>query len=743
MSSVIVADELATDVTGAEAMVTQHQEYKAEIDTRQKSVSEFEQQAKKLVTSDHSAARDINEKSSKLQTSWVELAETWEKRKVELDKNLEVQTYIREADQVEGWINARSVDIECEDLGDSLEAVEELLKKHDEFEKMLMAQEEKFLGLQRLTREEEELRKLTEAEEKRRRDEVRRKEKELEGKKERERKERRMQKERKEQERRLEEKRKNQERVKREAEERRLIQEQKQRAEAEERIKRKEEERQRLEEAEKLRIKEQKLREEKAKAEKMKRAQELRQREEEQKRREIDMQRAAEEQKQRQREERKFDQNRNRPYGTRSPPEVIRNGSPVANKNGFSGPLCEGILQRKQELEVGGRKSQTRAWKTYFTVIKGHQLLFFREKKDLQTKNYAAPPLNLREGFCEEASDYTKRKNAMRVILTDGSEYLFIARDASDLKRWVKNISSITDGEENGLDDDLPASPPPPRFNTPPLSRDGRSSPSIPRNAAPTFNPVITITTPDEETEDEGPPTFAPPPPPAAIPQPVVAPSDFAAPDNLPPPIPDISLMPEDGDDGLDNVLTAFPDDLPPDIPPPDIPPPDIPPPDIPPPNIPDIFDEEGIPDAPSTPPPLDDSEVRSPNGIYLEVDSDDEDLDDLPSPSPPAYVPSQLEGDPEPPPRRKQRAPPPPSKSGVRSDSQESRSLSDSLDKLADNIPVPIPLLAAKPGRLAKTSALGKQQSVDSDSDTGHAHEEKKRDKKKGMFGNIFKKKR
>ena len=258
MSSVIVADELATDVTGAEAMVTQHQEYKAEIDTRQKSVSEFEQQAKKLVTSDHSAARDINEKSSKLQTSWVELAETWEKRKVELDKNLEVQTYIREADQVEGWINARSVDIECEDLGDSLEAVEELLKKHDEFEKMLMAQEEKFLGLQRLTREEEELRKLTEAEEKRRRDEVRRKEKELEGKKERERKERRMQKEREEQERRLEEKRKNQERVKREAEERRLIQEQKQRAEAEERIKRKEEERQRLEEAEKLRIKEQK-----------------------------------------------------------------------------------------------------------------------------------------------------------------------------------------------------------------------------------------------------------------------------------------------------------------------------------------------------------------------------------------------------------------------------------------------------------------------------------------------------
>lgn len=722
MKSAIAEDELANDVIGAEEMITQHQEYHAEIETRKKSIETFEEQAKKLVIAHHSAAGDIKEKSIELASSWEDLIETWNIHKVKLDKNFEVQTFIHEADQAEGWINARSLNIECEDLGDSLEAVEELLKKHDEFEKMLMAQEEKVFGLQRLTQEEE-LKTLKEAEEKKRMEDILRKERELEQKKERE--EKRRQKQREEQHRKLEEKRKNEERVKQEAERLKMIQEQKLQIEAEEKLEAerlwsREEERQRLEEAERVRAQERKLKEQRVEAEKQQRIQELRQREQERNKKIAEVQLAADKQKH-QEQERKFDHNRNNTYRTQNPLEAIKNEAPLWNKAGINMPLCEGILQRKQELEVGGRKSQTRAWKTYFTVMKGRQLLFFREKKDLQTRNYAAPPLNLRDGFCEKASDYTKRKNTMRIILSDGSEYLFVAKDLADLTRWVKKIQTIIENGNGGFDDNIPISPPPPRFYTSPLSKEVC-------NQSRSSKPVITITTPDEETEDEGPPAFAPPPPPLSNQEPVLPPSDFAIPENIPPPNPDMSLK-------RTNVEGEDANDVLPDIPPLDVPPPEIPLPDIPPPNIPETFPEDEPPDIPHYPPPSDNIEIRSPNGIYLEIDSD-EDLDDLPSPSPPVYLPSQLENKPKPPPRRKQRAPPPPSIPRSRSDSQESRSSTDSLDKLTSQIPTPkfpVTLDTAQP---LKTN-------VDSDSENTLFHEGKKHDKKKGMFGNIFKKKR
>ena len=54
-------------------------------------------------------------------------------------------------DQLDIWLNFREAALADNNLGDSIDAVEELLRKHDDFEKTVEAQEDKFNAIRRLT----------------------------------------------------------------------------------------------------------------------------------------------------------------------------------------------------------------------------------------------------------------------------------------------------------------------------------------------------------------------------------------------------------------------------------------------------------------------------------------------------------------------------------------------------------------------------------------------------------------
>ena len=58
--------------------------------------------------------------------------------------------YKEYADQADNWLGSKEAFLANEDLGDSLGAVDELLKKHASFEKTLSAQEEKISTLEQL-----------------------------------------------------------------------------------------------------------------------------------------------------------------------------------------------------------------------------------------------------------------------------------------------------------------------------------------------------------------------------------------------------------------------------------------------------------------------------------------------------------------------------------------------------------------------------------------------------------------
>ena len=52
----------------------------------------------------------------------------------------------------------------------------------------------------------------------------------------------------------------------------------------------------------------------------------------------------------------------------------------------------------------------------------------------------AAPPLALRGAKCDIAAEYTKKKNVIRLTLSDQSEYLFMTHDPVEMNQWQTKI---------------------------------------------------------------------------------------------------------------------------------------------------------------------------------------------------------------------------------------------------------------------------------------------------------------
>lgn len=75
----------------------------------------------------------------------------------------------------------------------------------------------------------------------------------------------------------------------------------------------------------------------------------------------------------------------------------------------------QAVLDRKQELQSGGKKAPVRSWKTYYTVLCGQLLCFFKDQDDFVASKAACAPIIILGARCEKASDYTKRKHVFRL----------------------------------------------------------------------------------------------------------------------------------------------------------------------------------------------------------------------------------------------------------------------------------------------------------------------------------------
>jgi len=147
MKAIIAADELAKDVAGAEALLERHQEHRGEIDAREDSFRATAEAGQLLVDNEHFAAPEVAEKLITLSTEKQNLLTIWEERRILYEQCMDLQLFYRDTEQADTWMAKQEAFLSNEDLGDSLDSVEALIKKHEDFEKSLAAQEEKIKAL--------------------------------------------------------------------------------------------------------------------------------------------------------------------------------------------------------------------------------------------------------------------------------------------------------------------------------------------------------------------------------------------------------------------------------------------------------------------------------------------------------------------------------------------------------------------------------------------------------------------
>jgi spectrin alpha len=143
MKTIISADELAKDVPGAEALLERHQEHKGEIEAREDSFVQTGEAGQKLLDANHYAKDEIATKLITLANEKQSLLELWDERRMLYEQCMDLQIFYRDSEQAEAWMNKQELFVSREDLGDSLDAVEAMKKKHDDFKKSLLAQQDK------------------------------------------------------------------------------------------------------------------------------------------------------------------------------------------------------------------------------------------------------------------------------------------------------------------------------------------------------------------------------------------------------------------------------------------------------------------------------------------------------------------------------------------------------------------------------------------------------------------------
>ena len=149
MKGLIASDELATDVTGAEALLERHQEHRTEIDARAGTFQSFELFGQQLLQVNHFASIEVQEKLESMNEAREDLEKAWIGRRLQLDQCLQLQLFHRDCEQAENWMSSREAFLKTDEVdGEGGDNVESLIKKHEDFDKAIGSQEEKIESLQ-------------------------------------------------------------------------------------------------------------------------------------------------------------------------------------------------------------------------------------------------------------------------------------------------------------------------------------------------------------------------------------------------------------------------------------------------------------------------------------------------------------------------------------------------------------------------------------------------------------------
>ncbi|NXL90699.1 SPTB1 protein, partial [Alectura lathami] len=147
----IQTQEKPRDVSSVELLMKYHQGICAEIDARDKSFTACIELGKKLLQRKHQESPEIKAKLMEVLDKKKAMMEMWQQRWDRLRLLLEVCQFSRDASVAESWLMAQEPYLASSDYGQTVDAVEKLLKRHEAFEKSTATWEERIAALRKLT----------------------------------------------------------------------------------------------------------------------------------------------------------------------------------------------------------------------------------------------------------------------------------------------------------------------------------------------------------------------------------------------------------------------------------------------------------------------------------------------------------------------------------------------------------------------------------------------------------------
>ncbi|XP_063750418.1 spectrin family protein isoform X3 [Eleginops maclovinus] len=166
----IDAHDSPRDVSSAGLVIANHQDIKSEIETRADSFTACIDLGKTLINNNHYASDEVREKLAQLQEKRERINKNWQDKMDHLQIVLEVLQFGRDAYVAESWLAGQEPLVRAADLGSNVDEVESLIKRHEAFEKLATAWEDRFVLLEKLTTlEEQEIQRRREEEERARR----------------------------------------------------------------------------------------------------------------------------------------------------------------------------------------------------------------------------------------------------------------------------------------------------------------------------------------------------------------------------------------------------------------------------------------------------------------------------------------------------------------------------------------------------------------------------------------------
>ncbi|XP_026468282.1 spectrin alpha chain-like [Ctenocephalides felis] len=128
------SEDYGRDLTGVQNLKKKHKRLEAELGSHEPAIQAVQEAGEKLMDVSNLGVPEIEQRLKALNQAWAELKSLAANRGQKLGESLTYQQFLAQVEEEEAWISEKQQLLGVEDYGDSMAAVQGLLKKHDAFE---------------------------------------------------------------------------------------------------------------------------------------------------------------------------------------------------------------------------------------------------------------------------------------------------------------------------------------------------------------------------------------------------------------------------------------------------------------------------------------------------------------------------------------------------------------------------------------------------------------------------------